>query len=65
MIAFAAGLLRLNFLRVAVALAAIVGFVRRPDPGGIRLSERPIADAGIAFWLFLPMAAWSVGRGGR
>src|SRR5579862_7749720 len=49
-------LLRLNFLRVAVAVAALVGFVGATILAGF---ASPVANPrpGVAFLLFLPMAA--------
>lgn len=49
-------LLRLNFLRVAVALSALVGFVGASILAGF---ASPAADPqpGLAFFLFLPLAA--------
>jgi hypothetical protein len=49
-------LLRLNFLRVAVALAALFGFVGATILAGFA-SPAANPQPGVAFFLFLPMAA--------
>ncbi|MGZ5261348.1 MAG: hypothetical protein ACXWC0_27330 [Burkholderiales bacterium] len=51
-----AALMRLNFLRVAVALAAVFGFVGATILAGFA-SPPANPQPGVAFFLFLPMAA--------